>query len=205
MSQAFKILLLTTSVLLMASCGPKGNEPNVELIQDMMEQEAVKAQRFDDFFADGISSRVPPANTMPIGFSAYRYEKDPDVASKELRNPFAGMNSDEVLLTGQNFYNTNCMVCHGAKGAGDGPLKGVFPLPIPSLLSDKVKNWPDGHIYHVATMGQGTMGPYRSQVPAASRWQLVSYIRNLQGKTTVASLDANATKKPAATTKSKGK
>ncbi len=173
-------LLLMTTTLMLASCGPKGNEPNVELIQDMMVQEAVKAQGYDEFFTDHISSRVPPANTAPIGFSPYRYAKDPEVAGKELRNPYAGMVSDEVLLTGQNSYNTNCMVCHGMKAKGDGPLKGIYPLPIPPLNSDKVKNWPDGQIYHVVTMGQGTMGPYGAEVPAASRWQLVSYIRQLQ-------------------------
>lgn len=171
---------LTCAVLMFSACGPKDNEPNVELIQDMMVQEAVKAQREDDFFADHISSRVPPANTAPIGFTRYRYPKDPDLASKELRNPYEGMMTDAILLTGQNYFNTNCMVCHGMRGKGDGPLKGVYPLPIPALTSDKVKNWPPGHIYHVITMGQGTMGPYDSHVPAAYRWQVVNYIRYLQ-------------------------
>lgn len=196
------ILLLVSAALVIASCGPKGNEPNVELIQDMMVQEADKAQRYDDFFEDHSSARVPPANTVPVGFKNYRYEKDVELAARELRNPYGGMNSDEVLITGQKYFNTNCMICHGIKGAGDGPLKGIYPLPIPSLLTDKVKNWTDGHVFHVATMGQGTMGPYRSHIPYQYRWQVVNYIRSLQGKTTVAA--AAATTKPAAE-KRKGK
>lgn len=167
---------------LIGACGPKGDEPNVELIQDMMDQPALKAQEQESFFADGIGMRVPPSNTVPVGHERYRFEKDPEAAGRELKNPLANNFSDEVLLTGQNYFNINCMVCHGAGGRGDGPIKPKYPLPIPSLVSDKIRGWPDGKIYHVIVMGQGTMGPYRSHVPAEYRWQVVNYIRHLQKK-----------------------
>lgn len=163
-------------------CGPKDGKPNVELIQDMMVQDAVKAQRYDDFTESGISARVPPEFTVPVGGKRYRYAADLDGALRELKNPMAGSMDPEVLLTGQNFYNTNCMICHGTKGAGDGPIKKSYPLPIPSLLSDKVRNWKDAQVYHVLTMGQGTMGPYGSHIPEKYRWQVVQYIRHLQNE-----------------------
>lgn len=181
-SKIYPAVLIIGVALGFAACGPKDNEPNVELIQDMMEQPAMRAQKYDDYFPDHSSSRVPPANTVPVGMTPYRYAKDPIAAGKELKNPFAGKVTDEVLLTGQNYFNTNCMVCHGSGGRGDGPLKGVYPLPIPALISEKVRKWPDGNIYHVITNGQGTMGPYASHVPQAYRWQVVSYIRHLQQK-----------------------
>lgn len=175
-----KKLGILLAAVLMVGCGSDKSQPNVELIQDMMDQEAVKAQKYDDFTESGISSRVPPDKTVPVGHKRYRYETDPEAAARELKNPLAGRMDGETLMVGQKHYNTQCMVCHGQGGAGDGPLKAKYPLPIPSLLSDKMRNWTDAQIYHVITMGQGTMGPYRSHIPEALRWQVVNYIRHLQ-------------------------
>lgn len=174
----FTGLLLVAGALALPACGPKGNEPNVELIQDMMVQGAVKAQRPEEFFPDGIGMRMPPENTKPIGFTPYKYAADLAGAEKELKNPFG--QEDATLLTGQKYYETNCAVCHGYQGKGDGPISKKYPLPIPSLVVDKAKAFADGHLYHVITVGQGTMGPYASHIPQAYRWQVVSYIRKLQ-------------------------
>ncbi|MNT30857.1 hypothetical protein D3C72_1666710 [compost metagenome] len=57
-------------------------------------------------------------------------------------------------------------------------------LKPPALLTDKVKAWPDGHLYHVITVGQGVMGPYASHIPQSVRWQVVNYIRFLEKQDT---------------------
>lgn len=172
------LLTLAAATLVLSACGPKGNEPNVEIIQDMMVQGAVKAQRSESFFPDEIGMRMPPEHTKPIGFTPYKYASDLAGAEKELKNPFG--QEETTLLTGQKYYETNCAVCHGHQGKGDGPVSKKYPLPIPALVADKAKAFTDGHIYHVITMGQGTMGPYASHIPQAYRWQVVSYIRKLQ-------------------------
>ena len=165
-----------------SACGPKGNEPNVEIIQDMMEQPAVRAQRFDPWFKDGISNLVPPEHTAPQGFTPYKYATDVAMAEKENKNPLAGDKSTDTLLTGQKYFNTNCAACHGFGALGDGPVSKKYPLKIPALVSDKVRGWPDAHIFHVITVGQGTMGPYASHIPQKYRWQVVNYIRYLQSQ-----------------------
>jgi hypothetical protein len=165
----------------LVGCTKVSSVPNIELIQDMMEQPAIKAQKYDDFTEDGISSRVPPEHTQPLGYQPYPFEKDP-VGAEKNKNPLAGNFSEETLLTGQNFFNTNCMVCHGTKALGNGPIKDSYPLPIPSLMSGKVRNMSDGGIFHIITMGQGTMGPYRSHIPQKYRWQVVQYIRHMQNQ-----------------------
>lgn len=179
MKKTLALLMILAGV---SACGPRGNEPNIELIQDMMEQPAVKAQRYDPWFKDGISSLVPPTNTAPIGFVPYKYGTDAELAGRENKNPMAGDQSAPTLITGQKYFNTNCATCHGFQGHGDGPVSKKYPLKIPALVSDKVRSWPDGHIFHVITMGQGTMGPYASHVPQAVRWQVVNYIRHLQAQ-----------------------
>lgn len=177
--KTLRISLLALFIGGLVACNG-GKEPNVELIQDMQESPAVRSQEYDLFFEDKAGgARVPPANTVPVGFKAYKPGFDPALAKAD-RNPLAGDMSDSVLITGQKYFETNCAVCHGTSGRGDGPVAAKMPNKPPSLVSDKVKGWADGQIYQVITMGQGTMGPYASHIPQADRWQVVNYIRHLQ-------------------------
>jgi mono/diheme cytochrome c family protein len=175
-----KILALVALGIAVSACGPRGNEPNFELIQDMMYQPAIKAQRYDEFFKNGISEQVPPEHTAPVGMIPYRYGYNADLAEKEMKNPMAGNMTPDVLNVGQRLFETNCMACHGMKGHGDGPVSLKFPIKIPALVSDKIKGWSDTRIYSTITTGQGVMGPYASHIPQASRWQVVNYVRFLQ-------------------------
>ncbi|MFS4460254.1 c-type cytochrome [Bdellovibrio sp. HCB2-146] len=172
------------AAIALSSCGPRGNKPNVEVIQDMMESPAIKAQEYDENSPHHSGMRVPPEHTAPVGFTPYRYATDVEGAAKNLKNPLAGKMDEETLLVGQKYYETQCAVCHGYKGEGGVAAKSVvsekMALKPPALLSDKVKGWPDGHLYHVITMGQGVMGPYASHVPQSVRWQVVNYIRFLE-------------------------
>lgn len=172
------------SILALSSCGPRGNKPNVEIIQDMMETPAIKAQEYDENSPHGSGMRVPPEHTAPVGFEPYKYGNDVEAASKGLKNPLAGQTEDDIMLTGQKYYETNCAVCHGFKGEGGEAAKSVvsskMALKPPAVVSDKVKGWTDGHLYHVITMGQGVMGPYASHIPQKYRWQVVNYIRFLE-------------------------
>lgn len=167
----------------LVSCSLDKSQPNVELIQDMMSMPSVKAQEYDETSPNHISSRVPPEHTSPVGFEQYKYPASIDEASKNLKNPLAQNSSQEVLLTGQRYYEINCAVCHGYKGEGgekNSSVSTFMALKPPSLLSDKVRNWNDAQIYHTITMGQGLMGPYASHIPQKYRWQVVNYIRHLQ-------------------------
>ncbi|AFY01299.1 c-type cytochrome [Bdellovibrio bacteriovorus] len=172
------------AVLALSSCGPRGNKPNVEIIQDMMVTPAVKAQSYDADAPHHRGMRVPPEGTAPVGFEPYQYATDVEAASKNLKNPLAGKMDEETLIVGQKFYETNCALCHGYKGEGGEAAKSTISakmaLKPPSLLTDKVKGWTDGHMYHVITVGQGVMGPYASHIPQQYRWQVVNYIRFLE-------------------------
>lgn len=175
------ILGLATSVL--TGCQGGDNKTNIELIQDMYESPAIKAQEYDQDSPNHAGMRVPPENTVPVGFTPYKYGTNVDLAAKELKNPLA-TETPEVLTTGIKYFNQNCAVCHGFHGEGGEAAKsvvaGFMALKPPSLMSDKVRNMTDGNIYHIITMGQGLMGPYASHIPQNFRWQVVTYIRQLQ-------------------------
>jgi mono/diheme cytochrome c family protein len=79
-------------------------------------------------------------------------------------------------------YNRFCINCHGTLADGNGNLftSGLYTFKPASLVNDKVKNIPDGEIYHVITVGQGVMMAYGGIVRPEDRWKIVMYVRELQ-------------------------
>ena len=175
------LVAASVAVIFVSGCGPSGNEPNVELIQDMMETPAITPQKYDENSPNHAGMRVPPDGTAPQGFESYRYAKDPAGAVHNV-NPLAGNYTEETLKTGAKYFTIHCSICHGANGEGGDKLTipATMALKPPALTSDKIKGWTDGQIYHVITVGQGMMGSYASHVPQKYRWQVVNYIRHLQ-------------------------
>ena len=149
--------------------GCRHEKPNTIYMPDMVYSPALKAQE------EG-ADRLPVAGTVPRDFNPYAHKNNPNAAA-QLKNPLP--RTEAVIKRGQYVFNIYCSVCHGKQGLGDGSIVPKFPRP-PSLQSDKVRQWPDGSIFHVITMGQNLMPSYASQVREADRWALIHYIRVLQ-------------------------
>jgi mono/diheme cytochrome c family protein len=175
-------MFATVFLLGLNGCGPKGNQPNVEIIQDMMIQPALKAQD-EDPFTHKSGMRVPPEGTAAQNREVYLYKKeDVEAAAKNLVNPYASNPSPEIMELGKKHYSNFCFVCHGTEGKGDGPVglkfTGVKPPP---LISDKVRGFRDGQIFHIITHGTGVMGSYANHaITFKDRWAIVTYVRKLQ-------------------------
>jgi mono/diheme cytochrome c family protein len=143
----------------------------------MMTQSKLKAQRPSELFKDGIGMRPPVEGTVARGFLPYPFKGKPDEAGRYLVNPL--LPTKDVLDRGKARFLTYCSPCHGNFARGDSRLRGQFPNP-PTLHSDKVRNWPDGNIFHVMTEGQNVMPSYASQISRDDRWAIVHYVRVLQ-------------------------
>ena len=173
------IYLLILSTVFLTACDK--SKPQIELIQDMMDQVSVKAQDYDPDDENGMAMRIPPEGTVPIGFRPYPYKDDVESAAKNLKNPYPDPATPEILARGKNAYEINCLVCHGIKGGGDGPVAEKMALRPPSLLTGKVQRFKDGRIFHIITEGRGVMGSYANQVVKENnRWAIITYIRSLQ-------------------------
>ncbi|HQY19975.1 MAG TPA: DUF3341 domain-containing protein [Ignavibacteria bacterium] len=143
----------------------------------MWQQGRIDAQSKSDFFPNQSGMRPPVEGTVARGFVPYEYQGMPDSVVKLLSNPVPV--TVKSLERGQDRFNIYCSPCHGYTGDGDGRLRDQFPKP-PSLHNEKVKNWPDGNIFHVMTNGQNVMPSYSEQVSKEDRWAIVNYIRALQ-------------------------
>lgn len=180
----FFVSLFTVVFLVgLSGCSQPGphDQPNVEVIQDMMEQPAIKAQDFDPHDREKSGVRLPPEGTAAQNREVYLYKGKADEAAAKLVNPY-GNPSDEIMALGKKHYNNYCFVCHGPTGMGDGPVAAkTMGVKIPSLMSDKVRGLRDGAIFHIISDGQGVMGTYINHMPfSKDRWAVVSYVRKLQ-------------------------
>ena len=149
----------------------------IEPFNWMMEQHKQKPQQPSNLFKDGIGMRPPVIGTVARGFIPYPFSGKPEEAGKYLINPL--LPTKEIVERGKSKFLTFCSLCHGNFGRGDSRLQGQFPNP-PTLNSDKVRNWPDGSIYHVITEGQNVMPSYAPQISREDRWAIIQYIRILQ-------------------------
>ena len=131
----------------------------------------------------GMNMREPVANTVKrneFGDMPYRIPKDSaEYAGRVLHNPLDS--SKEIVAKGKELFLIYCVHCHGESGQGDGPVGKVF-LGVPAYNVGRVKELPEGQIFHTITMGRGRMMSHASQVSVEERWKIVRYVQVLQNK-----------------------
>ena len=150
----------------------------MEYMPNMAYGPRVAAQHEDPLNPGRSVNRNPVHGTVPRGFTPYRLAQEDTVAAmRELSNPLP--RTADVLGRGQRVFLNTCVVCHGELGDGQGYIVPIYPMP-PSLLSEKVRAWPDSRIFHIISRGQNLMPSYASQILPEDRWAAVHYVRALQ-------------------------
>jgi mono/diheme cytochrome c family protein len=156
------------------------SRPGLEYMPDMAHAVPYESFASNPVTRDGKTLQAAPPGTVPRGFQPFHYgASEPDAvrAGRELENPVPF--TPEAVAEGRALYQTFCLVCHGDRGAGDGPLVPRIPSP-PSYTSDRVRGLPPGRIFHVISRGSGRMPSYAGQIPADERWRIVHYVTTLR-------------------------
>jgi mono/diheme cytochrome c family protein len=145
---------------------------------------------------------VPWFSTMHYGLAVQPYkwpvprppvEGTVPVTGAEMPTPLAPANlpainavpnvvprTAESLERGKARYAVYCQPCHGAGGAGDGPVNEKL-LVTPSIVTDQARRYTDGYLYAIVRHGRGIMPAYGDRIPGDGRWDVVNYVRVLQG------------------------
>ncbi|MBM3857424.1 MAG: hypothetical protein FJ390_05610, partial [Verrucomicrobia bacterium] len=126
--------------------GWKSKRPPLELFPDMVRQAKYKAQTESSFYSDDRSARAHAMGTVPMGYSAPQGKSDDNKnSSVDLSGPYKNIQfsgsptysetgrigtqwgtgipfevTPAIMQRGQERYNINCAVCHGATGQGNG-------------------------------------------------------------------------------------
>ena len=140
---------------------------------------------------------VPRGGTAVAGFQV-SYMAAPgqiDSIARLVSNPTPV--SDSSLANGHMYYEHNCAVCHGDTGQGNGPAVRYGMAGI-SIVNDLNKNRPDGYIWGMIRNGRGLMPPY-NRIEEDDRWDVVNYVRFLQGQVTGFQVGTGAIARPGVT------
>ncbi len=139
---------------------------------DMYKQQSYKANEM---------ARAPVKGTIPKGFKPFRLSNEE--AAQQLTNPTDA--TAESVWRGQRLYNANCWACHGKTGDGKGPVGLEGSLGVPNLLDDFYVGSADGKVFGVIYNGGANMPRYGYKFSHDDIWDMVNYLRFLQGKVQV--------------------
>lgn len=96
-------------------------------------------------------------------------------AEKAKKNP---VGKAAGVRDGKKSYDTNCAVCHGPTGKGDGPGAAALNPKPKNLAAQEIQGQTDGELFWKISKGRGVMPPWE-QLPEKERWSLVHFVRSL--------------------------
>jgi mono/diheme cytochrome c family protein len=123
------------------------------------------------------SPRVMPPGTLPIDGEPPMSREE---ASAALHNPLKP--TPAALAAGKSLFQTNCAVCHGSNARGNGTVSFLLRVPPADLTAGVAAQRSDGYIYATIRNGSIVMPSYADAMSSHERWEVVLYLRSLQGK-----------------------
>ncbi len=125
-----------------------------------------------------VPPRVMPSGTLPV------HGGEPPMAREEAagrrRNPLTP--TAVHLQHGEQLFAANCAPCHGASAKGNGPVAFQMIVPPPDLTIAQPAERTDGYLYATIRNGSIVMPAYGDAMSAQERWEVVLYLRQLQGR-----------------------
>ena len=196
---SLKNTLYAAFALLLGACVTDPNSPGVEYMPDMYRSPAIEAYvdygmdpyHFGEAQYDSLNTRISARKPVPgsIAYAGsemvfnmpYAFENTTEgyeKAGAELKSPLPTMKVH--IEKGKELYQIMCVHCHGEKGEGNGAIStNGHIMGIPSY-KDKLKDLPEGKMYHSIHYGKGLMGSHASQMSQKERWQVIQYVQVLQ-------------------------
>lgn len=171
------VVLLVLEVVL----GAKPGRRNYEIFTEMAYSAANESLSPSANLPLGMTQQGLVEGVIVRGHTPFRFGPGPDEARRageELVNPYA--DEPEVLARGAVLYGRFCTTCHAPDGSGKGPVPLRSLLKPASLLGARAMSIADGEVFHILTLGQGTMAPFAVQLTPDDRWKVIRYLRTIQ-------------------------
>lgn len=175
---------LALLTLALAACDPQN------WITDMRQQPSVNT--WQEFAMDSTGMTTPfrgnPQGSVPVtgvtvaawevSYAALPFTVD---SLSRVPNPVAA--DARSLANGHRLYSVNCAVCHGDLGDGNGGMRQLNPMYgfAPAINGEATAARSDGYIWGMMRNGRGLMSSF-NRIPERERWDVVNYIRGLQGR-----------------------
>ena len=178
MSADRRLLIALPLVLLLGACDwftEFKNQPRIEPWEpaSQKDEDTTHAPRGQPRFAVPVTGVVAPS--YQISYAQMPATMD---SLGALPNPTPV--SPASLENGRKYFTINCAVCHGVNGKGDGPAVKYGMAGI-DLTGPMTQGRTDGYVFGMIRNGRGLMPTY-NRIEEHERWDVVNYVRALQGK-----------------------
>jgi mono/diheme cytochrome c family protein len=183
----------------------KSRAPRVHFFLDMDKQPKFGPQAAHPWFLDGRAMRLPVSGTIargrlthdqPYSLGYLTSDGTPQGTVTEFVKSLPSQLAEEgesLIARGKQRYGIYCALCHGATGAGDGPvnqraleLKETKWVPATNLMTQMIRDRADGQLFQAITDGVRNMPSYGAQISPRDRWAIVAYVRQMQATQPVA-------------------
>ena len=164
----------------------------IEIFPDMDRQPKLRPQAPNNFFPDGLSSRLPVEGTVAhasavqvgaekvFGHQTHPFNTGKIAGKTNFVEIMPAPVTAQFLERGQQRYNIYCSPCHSSVGDGKGVTSKYGMTATASLHDPRIVKMPDGEIFNTITMGKNTMMPYADKLEPSDRWAVIAYVRALQ-------------------------
>lgn len=164
----------------------------IELFPDMDRQPKLRPQAPNNFFPDGLSSRLPVEGTVAhasavqvgaekvFGHQSHPFNTGKISGKTNFVELIPAPVTAQFLERGQQRYNIYCSPCHSSVGDGKGVTSKYGMTATASLHDPRIVRMADGEIFHTITVGKNTMMGYADKLEPADRWAVIAYVRALQ-------------------------
>jgi mono/diheme cytochrome c family protein len=131
------------------------------------------------FIHPGVDLKEIPEATAggDLNLAANTKSDDPDVS--KIAKPWE--ENADMLAHGKHVFKTNCEICHGSEGKGDGPAgKALVPPPRNFVEGKWKKGGSSAELF--VTLQNGLAGSSMASfkhLPKVDRWAVIQYIRSI--------------------------
>jgi len=110
---------------------------------------------------------------------AHGFKLTPEDTAKKNPVKFTTVSAER----GKKIYDTQCAMCHGAKGDGKGDAVEEMKISPPDFTKpETLGKLTDGELFAIIGVGSETMPGQGTRMPETRKWNLVNYLRALSGK-----------------------
>lgn len=155
-------------------------EPDPHLNR-MLQQHKVLAYDENALLPAGMAMQLPPEGTMPVNAFAGNPLLVDGVEGDRYAERIPIPIDRPLVEIGRQRFETFCAACHGVLGDGASVVAEKMALrKPPSLLEERIRNYPPGRIFQTVREGYGLMPSYAVQISIRDSWGVTAYVRALQ-------------------------
>jgi mono/diheme cytochrome c family protein len=124
-----------------------------------------------------------PVTGVTVAEWEVSYTPSPNAVDSLSRVPNPVAVDERSLANGRRLFQVNCAVCHGDAGDANGGMRQLNPAYgfAPPINGVATVARSDGYLWGMMRNGRGLMSSF-NRIPERERWDVVNYVRGLQGR-----------------------